>query len=206
MNVKTIKEQFEEELVLFKKNVQLMVQDMFNQAGEVEPMLFALIIPEDQNKLTIAVLRGIEPLFMNAEGKQAAAAIMRKFNQEMKPVATAFVCEGWAKMVDKDAVTPYVNSEGQLVDPLMERPAEAKDKKEVLMFMFETFDREASVHYEIKRNEADPADVKLEKIMDREWASKKEGFVGGIMADLLTDNYDHFAQQMQRINNKENLN
>ena len=44
MNVKTIKEQFEEELVLFKKNVQLMVQDMFNQAGEIEPMLFALII------------------------------------------------------------------------------------------------------------------------------------------------------------------
>lgn len=205
MNIKTIKEQYEEELVLFKTNVQEMAKDMFTHSNELAPLLFALVIKED--KLVVAVLGGLGSLFVSKEGKMAAAKIMREFNKEMKPVATAFVCEGWAKIVNVDDAKPYVNAEGELVDPLMQRPSEAKNKKEVLMFMFETHDKESAVNYEIKRNPGDPTDVKLEKLMDADWASKKEGHVGGIMADLLEENYSEFAQMIKnRVTGKENLN
>lgn len=204
MSVKTIREQFEEELVLFKKNVQIMVKDMFEAEKEVPPLMFALIIKED--KLTVAILGGIGQLFVSPEGKMVAAKIMREFNKEMKPVATAFVCEGWARILDIKDTAPYVNADGDLVDSLNKRPSESEDKKEVLMFMFETYDKEASVHYEIKRKPYEHDDAELHKVMDIDWAPKKEGHVDGLMADLLQDNYDVFAQMIKNINNKENLN
>lgn len=204
MSVKTIREQFEEELVLFKTNVQLMVKDIFTTEKTIEPMLFTLIIKED--KLVVAILGGMGAFFNSDEGKMAAAQVMRKFNKEMKPLATAFVCEGWARILNIEDTKSYVNADGDLVDPLNIRPSQADDKKEVLMFMFETYDKEASVHYEIKRKPYDEEDAELHKVMDMDWASKKEGHVGGIMADLLQDNYDVFAQMIKNINNKENLN
>jgi hypothetical protein len=74
------------------------------------------------------------------------------------------------------------------------------------MFTFETYDKEASVHYEIKRNPIDSDDVTLEKILDLDWLPKKENHVSGLMTDLLEENYSEFAQMIQKLKSKENLN
>jgi hypothetical protein len=204
MNVKTINEWYNEELINFKNNVQEMVKEIFNETKQIEPLAFALIIKE--NELKISVLSGLGKFFYNPDGKVMAAEVMRKFNKETKPIAIAFVCEAWAKILDIDDAKPYVNADGILVNPLDERPSLAKDKKEIIMFTFETFDKEASVHYEINRNAYDENDVKIKKFLDLDWLPKKENHVNGLMTDLLEENYSEFAQMIKKLNNKENLN
>lgn len=204
MNVKTINEQYNEALVKFKDNIQEMVKDIFSTDKRIDPTAFALTFKEDRT--TISMLAGIGKLFNSPEGKILAAETMRKFNKEIKPIATAFVCEGWGKIINIEDAKPYVNADGDLVNPLEERPSLAKDKKEIIMFTFETYDKEASVHYEIKRNPIDSDDVTLEKILDLDWLPKKENHVSGLMTDLLEENYSEFAQMIQKLKSKENLN
>lgn len=204
MNVKTINEQYNEELVKFKDNIQEMVKDIFSADKRIDPTAFALTFKEDRT--VISVLAGIGQLFNSPEGKILAAETMRKFNKEIKPIATAFVSEGWAKIINIEDAKPYVNDDGVLVNPLEERPSLAKDKKEIIMFTFETYDKEASTHYEIKRNPIDSDDVTLEKILDIDWLPKKENHVSGLMTDLLEENYSEFAQMIQKLKSKENLN
>lgn len=202
--MKTIKERYEEELVKFKEQVQDMIKHTFDTDKQIEPVLFALIIKE--NELSIALLAGIGKFFVNDDLKLKAAEVMRNFNKEFKPIATAFVCEGRATVLEENKATPYVNSEGELKDPMTEAMKDEDNKKDVLMFMFETHDKESSIGYEVKRNPADPIDITLEKMIDIEWELKKEELVGGVMSNLLKENYDEFAEMNNQLNQKHNLN
>ena len=53
---------------------------MFEETGSVDPVLFALVFKD--NKFGIAILGGLEQFFISEKGKEAAAELMKKFNEE----------------------------------------------------------------------------------------------------------------------------
>jgi hypothetical protein len=84
----------------FKSEISEIAQKMFNEQGELQPVLFALVYKKGQ--FGIAILGGLEKFFISDDGKETAAIMMKKFNQEAKPIATAFVSEGWMSTFNKD--------------------------------------------------------------------------------------------------------
>jgi hypothetical protein len=201
--IKTAKEQFQEDLENFKEAVQEMAKLMIKEHQDIEPTLFLLKV--ENTSVKIGLVQGLGEFFMSDKAKTFAAHIMKEVNKELKPLAICFVCIGHITKLDLDSATPYVNPEGELVDPLDEAIKEKKDRYEGLVFIFETYDKESSVHYKLVRNVIS-GELELEKTLDVEWALKTEDRVGGLMSDLLPDNYDLYAEMINNLNNKENLN
>jgi hypothetical protein len=159
---------------------------MFKEQGVIEPVLFALVFKE--NRFNIAVLGGLEKFFISPDGKEAAAIIMRKFNDETKPLAIAFASEGWMSSYAKD--DSPVDEQGFFKEDVV-KPSKDPKRKEVVNISFETYNKSAFSCWEIDRAEKDPRLV--ETTFNMPWGGKNES-VKGIFMDLLRENHDHVSK------------
>lgn len=188
--MKTIEETFAEYLKEFKTNIVKAVLGMFEQDKGVQPVVFGLVIHE--NKPALAVLQGLAELFDSDEGKEQAARIIREASTTIKPLALCFVSEGW---ISEKAFSDYesvVDKDGNYREGVV-RPADDPNRKEIIMMLFETHDKEAFVHFEMIR---DGEEVTLQERLNVDWEPKK-GNVKGRFMNLLGENYAELAQSIK---------
>jgi hypothetical protein len=176
----------------FRSEISHMVQRMFKEQGVIEPVLFALVFKE--NRFNIAVLGGLEKFFISPDGKEAAAIIMRKFNDETKPLAIAFASEGWMSSYAKD--DSPVDEQGFFKEDVV-KPSKDPKRKEVVNISFETYNKSAFNCWEISRK--DNIATLVETTYNMEWGAKNENLTGVFM-DLLRENHDHIANLLKEIN------
>ena len=201
MSVKTIQERYKEELDRFKRGIIEMTKTAFHENGGVNPVMYALVIKED--KLIISVLQGLWELFNTQPEKHKAVEIMKQFNAELKPIAIAFVSEGWAKIVGEEEMKNMFDEYGNYLDPSM-RPSLSEEKIEVIMLHFETHDQSAVEYVKINR---DVYPVKLEDFEGYDWKSKDEELIDGLFTDLLQENYSEMNQWLEKeLSKKYNQN
>ena len=201
MSVKTIQERYKEELDRFKRGIIEMTKTAFHENGGVNPVMYALVIKED--KLIISVLQGLWELFNTQPEKHKAVEIMKQFNAELKPIAIAFVSEGWAKVVGEEEMKNMFDKDGNYLDPNM-RPSLSEEKIEVIMLHFETHDQSAVEYVKINR---DVYPVALEDFEGYDWKSKDEELIDGLFTDLLQENYSEMNQWLEKeLSKKYNQN
>lgn len=175
----------------FKSEISDIVQRMFADQGELQPTLFALVYKN--GSFGIAILGGLEQFFISDDGKEAAAMMMRKFNQEAKPVATAFVSEGWMSTFGKDA--EILDEDGNYKEGVV-RPSKDPKRKEVISINFETYNKKAFVCWEIER-EGEASLIETDYSLG--WEAKASNF-NGRFSSLLEENYSYVAELLKEIN------
>jgi len=181
--MKNIKVNLKEELEGFKEQIVELIHETFDNDGEVKPTMFALIIHND--KLHIALLAGLAELFVSEKGKDIAADVIKDFTKDIKPMAIAFVSEGW--MVESEI---NINA------------SESTARKEIIMINFETYDKESSVFLEILR---DKTQASLKLIHDLDWRKKEKN--SSRFSNLLEENYSELAQWVSKqLESKHNWN
>tara|TARA_B110000503_G_C7132385_1_gene407352 strand:- start:1007 stop:1612 length:606 start_codon:yes stop_codon:yes gene_type:complete len=201
MSVKTIQERYEEELERFKYGIIEMVKETFHDNGGINPIMYALVIKDD--KLIVSVLQNLHTLFNTDSEKQKAVEIIKEFNAEMKPIAIAFVSEGWAKILSDSEMNNIFDESGNYIDPSM-RPGLSEDKIEVIMIHFETYDQCAINYIKVNR---DVYPVELEDFESQDWTAKEDAMIDGMFTDLLQENYSEMNQWLEKeLKQKHNWN
>jgi hypothetical protein len=187
--MKTIQEEYKEALKTFREHTVELTTKIFEDKGELtEPLVFALIIKD--KKVTMGMLAGLGKLFGSELGKEAAVEVIRKLSEEVKPIALAFCCEGYASVQRR--------KDGETTEDFLKsgwiKPSQDPDKKEVLFFTFETFDKAAGTYLEIVRSKGN---IDLKPMHDIDWEDKNQSTVGGKFTNLLQDNYSEFAMTIK---------
>lgn len=182
---------YEKEIETFRLETSRVVKAMFEETGSVDPVLFALVFKD--NKFGIAILGGLEQFFISEKGKEAAAELMKKFNEETKALATAFASEGWMSIFEKGDYP--IDNDGFYKNPEM-RPSLDPQRKEVVNIAFETHDKKAFECWEVVRNEDDA--TLIDTTYSLGWEPKTDDTRGTFM-DLLKENYDHISKLMKDI-------
>lgn len=196
--MKTIEETFEEHLKDFKKNITKGVIDRFNDEGGLNPVVFALILHE--GKPALAILEGLAELFISDEGKEQAAQIIKETATTIKPLAVCFVSEGWAAEKPLSEYDSVIDKDGNYREGVV-RPIDDPNRKEVLLLMFETHNKESFVQLNIIR---DGENVSLQEDTDVDWVLKKEKRKGRF-ANLLDENYAELVQKIKtNLSNSQN--
>jgi len=194
--MKTLKEEYKQKISDFAKDVEEMITHRFMEDKIIHPIVFGLIIKGD--KLVMTVLSGLGELFDSDAGKEQAAQIIKSMSKELKPVALAFISEGWMSSHAVTDMDSLVDENGDYHENAV-RPSQDPNRKEVLMVMLETFDEEASVFIEIKRiGEL----VELEDFQRTDWCKKTSMFKGRF-ANMLEDNHNEINQVLQKMLNKK---
>jgi hypothetical protein len=176
----------------FKSEISEIAQKMFNEQGELQPVLFALVYKK--GKFGIAILGGLEKFFSSDDDKETAAIMMKKFNQEAKPIATAFASEGWMSTFNKD--TEIHDEDGNYKEGIV-RPSKDPKRKEVITINFETYNKKAFSCWEIERKGEEATLV--ETTFGLDWEDKDSKF-SGRFSGLLEENYSYVAELMKEIN------
>jgi len=190
--MKTINEKAQEAIEDFEDKIKSMVTGIFKKDGKFEPTVFMLVVRDGQ--LAVGIIPDIGKLFDTDEGKELAAHLIRKINEELKPIALAFASEGWCLKKNKDEVDDDGKFEGA-------RPSEHPDREEILFVTLETHDKCAAIHWDIVRTIVPDGEL-IEKLA-QPW-SKKGDHYAGRFSNLLTDNYGELAQLSDELikNNK----
>ena len=191
--MKTIQEFYNKEIENFKEQVVMMVKDMVNEFGGVDPIMMALVIKD--NKVSIAVLGGLTELFSgDDEMKLKAAELMREFNKELKPMAIAFASEAY--IATAPIGKTVIDDDGVYLDDSF-RPSVNPDSKECLMISFETFKHEGVMYWEMIKM-GDVTDLKL--IEDLNLQPKADKNASGVLTNLLEENYSELAELIKNNN------
>lgn len=191
--MKTIQEFYNKEIENFKEQVVMMVKDMVNEFGGVDPIMMALVIKD--NKVSIAVLGGLTQLFSgDDEMKLKAAELMREFNKELKPMAIAFASEAY--IATAPIGKTVIDDDGVYLDDSF-RPSVNPDSKECLMISFETFKHEGVMYWEMIKM-GDVTDLKL--IEDLNLQPKADKNASGVLTNLLEENYSELADLIKNNN------
>jgi hypothetical protein len=191
--MKTIQEFYNKEIENFKEQVVMMVKDMVNEFGGVDPIMMALVIKD--NKVSIAVLGGLTELFSgDDEMKLKAAELMREFNKELKPMAIAFASEAY--IATAPIGKTVIDDDGVYLDDSF-RPSVNPDSKECLMISFETFKDEGVMYWEMIKM-GDVTDLKL--IEDLNLQPKADKNASGVLTNLLEENYSELAKLIKNNN------
>jgi hypothetical protein len=191
--MKTIQEFYNKEIENFKEQVVMMVKDMVNEFGGVDPIMMALVIKD--NKVSIAVLGGLTQLFSgDDEMKLKAAELMREFNKELKPMAIAFASEAY--IATAPIGKTVIDDDGVYLDDSF-RPSVNPDSKECLMISFETFKDEGVMYWEMIKM-GDVTDLKL--IEDLNLQPKADKNASGVLTNLLEENYSELAELIKNNN------
>jgi len=193
-NMKTSKEEFQEDIIKFKTDIIEMVEERFNEDHKLDPVVFGLIIKD--GKIGTAMLLGLAELFINEEGKDIAAAAIKEITKELKLLAVALVSEAWASPEPVTKSPSVINTDGELIEGSL-KPKDDQKYIEALVINFETHDQEACRIWEIT------SDKKLKSITNTQWQSKKPG--EGRFKNLVMEDYSDFAQDIKK-NLKDNLN
>ena len=192
--MKTSKEEFQEQIINFKEDIIQMVEERFNEDHKLDPVVFGLIFKD--GRLGTAMLLGLAELFIDDEGKDTAAAIIKKITKELKLLSVALVSEAWASSEPISSSPSVINTDGEFVEGSL-KPKDDQKFIEALVINFETHDQEACRIWEIT------SDKKLKSITNTQWQPKKPG--EGRFKDLVMEDYSDFAQEIKK-NLKDNLN
>lgn len=196
--MRIFEEQKQEILKDFKERVTFMVSDMFKEHERFEPTVFFLAVKE--GKLALGIMPDIGKLFINDTGKSLAVEIIKRVNQELKPIALAFAAEGWSVQKQSESVK---NAEELSKEYEGERPSKHPDRREILFINFETFDKECNAGWDIVRTIIPAGELIPNKLMSTEWAIKGDRFAGKF-SNLLTDNYDELKNLADDAMNNPN--
>lgn len=197
----TIQEQCQKELDNFKDYITDIVQKMYKDLGEIQPIVFGLVIHQDHP--TIVVIDGLGRLFNSDIGKDTASKIIEEVSKQFKCVAVAFAMECHMKQYDGKP-EDIMNEDGSLK---VARPKDDPTSIDGLLLTVETFDRICpnywSTHEDHEgkylRDYAGPDSGK--------WIDKATAQIEGKFTNLLKDNHSLLAQHLQsKVNKKENLN
>lgn len=188
--MKTIEEIFMEHIQQFKRNIIHAATERFKDEKGLEPVVFALVMHE--GKPALAILEGLAAFFTSDENKELAAKVIKESTSKIKPLALCFVSEGWASTKSFDQYESVVDSEGNYREGVI-RPKDDPDRKEILMLIFETHNKESFVNFEILR---EGEEVTLKELSNPNWQAKKGDFKGRF-ANLLEDNYSELAQTIK---------
>ena len=192
--MKTSKEEFQEQIINFKEDIIQMVEERFNEDHKLDPVVFGLIFKD--GRLGTAMLLGLAELFIDDEGKDTAAAIIKKITKELKLLSVALGSEAWASSEPISSSPSVINTDGEFVEGSL-KPKDDQKFIEALVINFETHDQEACRIWEIT------SDKKLKSITNTQWQPKKPG--EGRFKDLVMEDYSDFAQEIKK-NLKDNLN
>jgi hypothetical protein len=185
---------YEKELVKFKSEICRITENVFNDRQEFPPTLFALIFKDD--KFMVTVLDDLAKFFVTEAGKDLASEMIAKFNKEVKPLATAFITEGWMSVYDKSESDNIIDEDGNYKKNIV-RPSDDPKRKEVLNISFESYNKTAFQMWEIKRDSNNTPTLVLSNTLD--WESKEKGNVRGRFSEMLSENYSEFAQQLKKF-------
>ena len=197
--MKTIQEIYNEEIINFKNQVVLMVKQINEEFGGVNPIMIALVIKE--GRTTIAVLDGLAELFAGDEAlKEEAAKLMKEFNVEMRPIAIAFASEAFVATAPLGKTV--IDDDGVYLDDSF-KPSVNPDSKECLVITFETAKEEGIMYWEmIKMGDT----TELVLMNDLELQPKDPERTLGIIANLLEENYSELVQLAKEGNTNLNMN
>lgn len=187
--MKTIEEIFMDHVQDFKKNIVHAATERFKDEKGLEPVVFALVMHE--GKPALAILEGLAQFFTSDENKELAAEVIKEHTSKIKPLALCFLSEGW---VSEKPLTEYdsvIDKDGNYREGVI-RPIDDPNRKEVLLLMFETHDKEAFVQFDMIRNDDD---VILKETTNTDWELKKHK--KGRFANLLQENYEELAQTIK---------
>ena len=190
--MKTIQEEIQEHVVEFKNEITRVVIKRFNEDKEITPIVFALILEDKKPK--IGILAGLERFFSDPDSKNIAAQLIKESSNVIKPIAIAFICEGWGASYHKDEdISKIIDQNGNYIDESV-TPKNNPNRKEILFMSFETYDQKAAVMMEIVR---DGEEVSLKEMSNNDWEPKKEEKYKGKFADLLKENYSAMAEELK---------
>jgi len=172
------------ELLKFSDDISRIAKETFETYQEAAPTVLSLFYDKKAGDFSIASLGGLEEYFVSSEAKEDAAKIIQRFNQNVKPIATAFISESWMSVLSLEE-EPTVS------------PSKDPNRKEILMIIFETFDTECVKMWEIVRNNGEVSLEDLD-INSKGWVPK--GATKGIFSDMLKENYDETAKKLAELN------
>lgn len=195
--MKTIEETFAEQLKEFKADILKAVKARFADDKGLDPVVFGLMLHE--GKPVLGIIEGLAEFFTSDENKELAAQVIKDTALKIKPLALCFVSEGWASekpMTEYDAV---VDKDGNYREGVV-RPIDDPNRKEIILLLFETHDKEAFVQLDIIRN---GEEVSLNEVTNTDWEPKKHR--AGRFANLLQENYEELAQTIKtNLSNSQN--
>lgn len=171
--------QFNEEVNLFKEEVINLTTKIFESNKEITPILFNFLYKEDSEKQPIGVIGGFHHLIIDEKSKKEVALSLRKMVEKIKPIAVAFISEGYAlkgKEEDFKDIEKYLETKS-----ISEHP----NRKEVIVINIETHDQECIVTFNINRDKKEPV---LELSDSVDWQSKGEN-TDGLLQNFLTECY-----------------
>lgn len=189
-----IQTKYEKELSKFKSEICKISEETFNTAHEFPPTLFALIYKD--GNFMITVLDNLARFFISESGKDLVSELMSKFNKEVKPIATAFVSEGWMSVYKKTKSDEIIDEAGNYM-PGVVRPSQDPKRKEVLNISFESYNKTAFQMWEIIRDDKDTPSLISANTL--EWEDKEKGNVKGRFSEMLSENYSEFSQQLKHF-------
>ena len=178
---------FQEELKKFEKQVIESVESIFNEDGEVYPVVFALL--RIDKKFGVAILGGLGELFSSEEGKDKAAEIVKSFGETAKPLAIAFASESWMTELPKG-------------EKLTTMPSEDPRRVEIIHISFESYNQTGFHCWEILREGnwlVSEASLRKREDISTTW-KKKDGKMAGRFMNLLEENYTDFSDEMRTFN------
>ncbi len=187
--MKTIEETFAEQLKEFKADILKAVKARFADDKGLDPVVFGLMLHE--GKPALGILEGLAEFFTSDENKELAAQIIKESTHKIKPLALCFVSEGWAAEKPSSEYDAIIDKDGNYREGVV-RPVDDPNRKEIVLLMFETHDKEAFVQLNIIRN---GDDVTLDEVTNTDWEPKKHR--QGRFANLLQDNYAELAQTIK---------
>lgn len=193
--MKTINEHYKKEIEEFRNEVTRVVHDSFMEIMEQPPILFG--IKAESISKEMFVLEGLESL-PEIENNSIMFEAIKEFNKRTKPIVIAFASEGYMRDFD-----PLLDEDGEIIDDLLDL-AQETSTIEVLFIKFETFDKEASIYWEINRD-IDDQIIGISLLQDKPWRLKGE--TSGEMSKLLTKNYSLLTTKVEDyLDKKFNLN
>ena len=169
---------FNKEIELFKKEVIEITGKIFNSEKEIRPVLFNFLYKKGFEKQPMGVIAGFDQFLTDNESKKKVSYSLKKMVEEIKPIAVAFISEGYAlegSQENYDKVKEYLKT-----NTISNHP----ERQEIVLITIETSDLESLVTFLIERN-GDNAKLVLKESVD--WQPKNKN--SGVLQNFLTECY-----------------
>ena len=178
--METQQTKFWTEVEKFKKNVIDMNVEIFNKCAVITPTVNFLIDKDDPKMIDVELPNEI------VNDKTEMRRALEEMIKQIKPFAMSMLLSGWA-------------TEGP---PSNIPPSKRKDRKQVVIFNFETYNKTCSVIFEVDLSGIEPALINKK---DTGWILNNDDNSTGRFAGLLRDEGNAYSENMhQKIDLNKN--
>ena len=178
-------EVFNNEVNLFKTEIERMIRTAFRKEGRIEPTAFAYKHVEDSKEQPIAVMGGFGPIMSMPNGRDMVKNAIKDMVKKVEPIALAFVMEANATIMEL--------KDGESMKEMTQRYIDNKDsmpKESCIIIAIETYCMEYTIRYVIKDRE----NFIIERSDDGEEWKHKDSNNPGTMRNFLTECYADFDE------------